>query len=377
MKLTDISLESTLFALAGVVLLALNATPQPKPPQFELPAATSVQATASDAAAAMQIHRLTAPAASAHSATLARLADGTLLAFWFAGSREGAGDVAIWYARNSAQTGQWSVPAQLTTPGQTARDEWRYIKKLGNPVAVVDRQGTVNLYYVSVSLGGWSLSSLNRMQSLDGGYHWLPAKKLVASPFINISTLVRTQAVPLSDGGYLLPAYHEMARKNSELLQFDADNRLLRKIRMNTAGENLQPALEATAATSAFALLRNSAAGQLLYQETHDGGLHWSQPERLDVPNPDASVALTRLADGRFLLAFNPISQGRGQLALAVSTDGRHWNTARMLENESSGEFSYPFLITQDDITDLVYTWQRKEIRHMRFNAAWLDEGMK
>ncbi|WNV05330.1 sialidase family protein [Candidatus Methylospira mobilis] len=377
MKLTDFSLESALFALAGIALLAVNATPQPEPPQFELPAATSAQPTAPDAAAFIQTHRLTAPAASAHSATLVRLGDGTMLAFWFAGSREGAGDVAIWYARNSAQTGQWSSPEQLTTPGQTARDELRYIKKLGNPVAVVDRQGTINLYYVSVSLGGWSLSSLNRMQSQDGGFHWQPAKKLVTSPFLNISTLVRTQAAPLSDGGYLLPVYHELARKNSELLQFDAGNRLLRKIRMNTAGENLQPALEAINPVSAFALLRNSAAGQLLYQETHDGGLRWSQPETLEVPNPDASVALTRLADGRFLLALNPTSQGRGQLALAVSTDGRHWKTLRVLENESSGEFSYPCLVTQHNITDLVYTWQRKEIRHLRFNTAWLDEGVK
>jgi predicted neuraminidase len=372
MKPTDKPVKMALFVLACIALLALNATPQPAAPRFEIPASPSI--TAPTTSAYIQVNRLIAPTASAHSATLARLQNGNLLAFWFAGSREGASDVAIWYARYAAQTSQWSAPEKLTTPWQTAKDELRYIKKLGNPVAVVDRQGYINLYYVSVSLGGWSLSSLNRMQSQDGGYHWLPAEKLIASPFINISTLVRTQAVNLTDGGYLLPVYHELIRKNSELLQFDAENRLLRKIRMNTAGENLQPAVAAINETTAFALLRNSAAGHLLYQETHDGGLYWTPPQALDIPNPDASIALTRLTDGRFLLAFNPTAAGRGQLALAVSAEGRQWKILRRVENENNGEFSYPFLVTQGDVTDLVYTWQRKEIRHMRFNTAWLEK---
>jgi predicted neuraminidase len=374
MKQPRISAKTLPIILTSIVLLALNATPQPVTPVFEIPATASPPIATP---AYVQSHRLIAPTASAHSASLVRLQDGNLQAFWFAGSREGASDVAIWYARYVAQTGLWSAPEKLTTPWQTAKDELRYIKKLGNPVAVLDRHGYINLYYVSVSLGGWSLSSLNRMQSQDNGYHWSSAEKLVTSPFINISTLVRTQAVNLADGGYLLPVYHELIRKNSELLQFDAENRLLRKIRMNSAGENLQPAIAAINGTSAFALLRNGASGSLLYQETHDGGLHWNPPQALDILNPDASVALTRLADGRFLLAFNPTTTGRGQLALAVSSDGRQWKILRRLENENNGEFSYPFMTTQGDVTDLVYTWQRKEIRHMRFNSAWLEKEME
>lgn len=376
MQPANIFSKNALFALAGIGLLMLNATPQPPVPGFALPSTTvpSLQSETDH----LEVHRLIAPTASAHSATLAQLPDGTLLAFWFAGSREGAGDVGVWSARYSGSpAGQWSTPERLATPAQTAKDERRYIKKLGNPVAVVDRQGRINLYYVSVSLGGWSLSSLNRMQSPDGGYHWLPAQKLVTSPFLNISTLVRTPAVPLVDGGYLLPVYHELFRKNSELLQFDAENRLLRKIRMNAAGENLQPAITATGVSAAIALLRNSASGHLLYQKTYDGGLHWDQPAALDVLNPDASVALARLMDGRLLLAFNPTSEGRGQLVLAVSVDGVRWNILRTVENEQDAEFSYPTLLVHGDSIDLVYTWHRKEIRHMRFNTAWLEKGAR
>jgi hypothetical protein len=57
--------------------------------------------------------------AKSHSATLAELSDGTLAAAWYAGSGEGASDVAIYLAKRSAD-GAWKQPATLCCSPMTA-----------------------------------------------------------------------------------------------------------------------------------------------------------------------------------------------------------------------------------------------------------------
>ncbi|MBK8889539.1 MAG: exo-alpha-sialidase [Dechloromonas sp.] len=52
-------------------------------------------------------------APSAHAATLAELPDGRIAAAWFAGTREGAADVAVWFS--TLNRGTWSTPRQIAT----------------------------------------------------------------------------------------------------------------------------------------------------------------------------------------------------------------------------------------------------------------------
>ena len=75
------------------------------------------------------------------------------------------------------------------------------------------------------------------------------------------------------------------------------------------------------------------------------------------------------------MLAFNDSIAGRSNLRLAVSDDaGRTWKRLATLAEEPGAEFSYPFLLqTRDGKIHLVYTWKRKGIKHVAFNAAWLD----
>ena len=68
-------------------------------------------------------------------------------------------------------------------------------------------------------------------------------------------------------------------------------------------------------------------------------------PRPLDLPNPNSGIDIVHLRDGRFVLIYNPVRQGRTPLALAVFTDGIHFTDFRTLESEPNAEFSYPALI--------------------------------
>jgi predicted neuraminidase len=316
---------------------------------------------------------LKAPTASAHSASLVQLANGELLSFWFAGSREGARDVRIYSAR--WKDDRWSTPEPVIEIYGVMKGQWRLVRKLGNPVAAQDGNGTLHLFFVTVSLGGWATSNISRVSSQDGGRTWGAPSLLVTSPFMNLSTLVRSPAVSRADGGFDLPVYHEGATKFPEMLHFDREGKLLRKTRMAHGGALIQPTTVAAGPDAALTLLRDAGpARRLRALHTNDAGRTWSNVVDTDQINPDSAVALTRLSDGTFLMAFNPRNEGRTELALAISRDGQHWEKKKTVEYEPGGEFSYPTLLARsDDDIHLVYTWQRRHIRHIRFSRAWLD----
>jgi hypothetical protein len=59
------------------------------------------------------------------------------------------------------------------------------------------------------------------------------------------------------------------------------------------------------------------------------------------------------------------------------------WQVIEVLEDDEAlpnaqrKEFSYPYLISVDgDDAHLVYTWDRKKIRHRYFSGAWLKHSL-
>ena len=94
-------------------------------------------------------------------------------------------------------------------------------------------------------------------------------------------------------------------------------------------------------------------------------GRTWSPLGATDLPNPSAGIDAVRLADGRFLLVYNPTRDNRRQLQVAVSSDGRTWRPVVMLE-DAPGEYSYPAVIqTRDGRVHVTYTWRRERIKHV------------
>lgn len=316
---------------------------------------------------------------SVHVASLCEISGGRMLAAWYGGTREGARDVNIYMATLGRGETNWSAPRSIVTRDSAQRELGRYVKKVGNALLFSDGSERVSLLYVSIALGGWSGSTLNLKTSADGGQTWSPSERLHLSPFFNISELVKNQPAALRDGGWAVPIYHELAGKFSELLWLyePGDSLSYQKTRITGGVTGFQPALVPLSTQRALLLARdNSPAGQLWVSRSEDGGDSWSTLARAGLPNPRSGLDAIRLRDGRVLLAFNDTRDNRTNLRLAVSTDGGvTWQRVNpLLEEESGQEFSYPFLRqSSDGLIHLVYTWKRKGIRHVAFNAAWLD----
>lgn len=368
-----------LAALVLALVAALWRAGLPTEPRFAVPA---VPAPGVAPAADCTFVALPAVAPAAHASMLAAAPDGSLLAAWFTGSREGASDVVIQFARirGGAVQETWTA---LTRP-QLQAMVGRVVRKLGNPVPWFDASGRLHLLVVSVSYGGWSGSAVNHLQSGDGGHTWESARRLVLAPFLNLSTLVRNPPVAMEGGGIGLPAYHEFIHKHGLWVRLGADGRVHQATRMPpAAGGALQPAVAPVpgprAATDALAVLRTAAHGPIGRLRTGDGGLHWEGPDALGIPNPDSATCMIALSDGSLLMAANPLEKGRNELRLFRSLDGgTTWKPSRTIERsaDAKAEFSYPAL-AQDaaGTVHLSWTWMRKGIRVASFTTAWLDAG--
>lgn len=309
------------------------------------------------------------PTASCHSATSAPLADGRLFVAWYGGTREGARDVKIYGATLSTR-GETSAPRVLIDRSRLSRDVWRSIRKLGNPVVYAQGE-RLFLFVTSVSYGGWSGSSLNVATSDDGGATWSRFRRLRTTPLFNISSLVRAEAIPRSDGGFLLPAYCESATKYGLALAFDASGRLVDRAKTPIA-ENaraLQPTIVPLSERRALAFLRVEEGG-VGVSESFDGGATWRPRPRLPLDNPNASVAAALSDDGRLVLVGNP-GDGRSRLLVwtADPTDLTRLAAVAELENEPDCEFSYPFLTRWNGELCVVYTWKRKAIKAANLSA--------
>ena len=316
-----------------------------------------------------------------HSASVVEGPNGNLLAVWFGGTREGAGDVRIYESRLGAGDKSWSHEKVFLDRQKVSTDLHRYIKKLGNPVLGHGKDGRLWLFYVTVSAGGWSGSSINYMVSADNGKTWSESRRLVTTPFFNVSTLVHGVPIARSDGTLSVPVYHELLGKFSELLQVSQDGKVSAKQRISHGKQSFQPSVTALSAREAVLLARSASPSNrhIFIATTKDAGKTWTTPTATSLPNPDAGIAVVSGADNSLLVVYNDSQTDRGNLALAISHDlGKTWKRIHYFEHEkvpnSGEEYSYPTIIRSGDQYHLVYTWRREAIRYVSFNSAWVKQ---
>ena len=113
--------------------------------------------------------------------------------------------------------------------------------------------------------------------------------------------------------------------------------------------------------------------GKIFQVWSEDSGQTWGKMSALPLPNPNAGTDAVTLRDGRHLLVYNHTPKSRSPLNVAVSTDGRAWQAALVLESEP-GEYSYPAVIqTGDGLVHITHTWKRERVRHVVLDPTKLE----
>lgn len=356
-----------------------------------------------------------------HAASMVELPDGRLRAFWFAGSAEGAEDVGIHSAVFDPRRSRWSEEERVVTREQIRRQWGRHVRKLGNAVPVLDDDGRMRLFVVAVSFGGWAASRLVVMDSHDLGATWTFDEALTASPFLNISTLVKTPPIHYEDGTVGLPVYHEMVGKFGEILRLDRDNHIVDKERIGHGRKAIQPLILVDGPKRATALLRNESEddqGRLYRSDTGDGGNDWTPLYGSKLTNPSAAVGGVVLSPGHWLVVANCNAYERDDLCVHETFDSGNtwtdrlffhnreaWREGRVEETAFLGmideevadtlnaenpallrrrvdhnkcshdgcefQYDYPYVLqASNGDVHILYTWNKSAIRH-----AWLPAG--
>ncbi len=332
---------------------------------------------------------------SVHAATVAAMDGGELMAAWFAGTHEGAPDVAIYTAL--WRDGAWSAPMlALRVPEIPC---W-------NPVLFRHSDGSLWLYLKAApTIPAWT-GLLMRWQPEHG--HWSPPEALPAG----LQGPAKNKPVELHDGTILCGASRETWRSWACWVERSTDAGATWTLHgpitapatklpptpndqepisatwdpaagtlqlPNAHAGVIQPTLWESAPNQVVMLMRaTQRVGYVCRSVSHDGGRSWSPAEATEVPCPNSGLDAVRLSDGRVVLACNPVHEGRTPLALMVSEDdGVTWRQSRLLESDGQGsppgEYSYPSIIqAPDGRIHVVYTWRRERIEHVALEPTEL-----
>ncbi|OOG47679.1 sialidase family protein [Rhodanobacter sp. C01] len=301
------------------------------------------------------------PTRQSHASTIVETPEGLVVA-WFGGEQERDPGVGVWIARQTK--GRWSVPVEVADGQQPAGRR----EPAWNPVLFRPHSGPLMLFY---KVGPdpqhwWGML----MTSTDNGVHWSNAQRLphdVLGP-------IKNKPVQLADGSIVSPSSTE---QGDWRIHFERSTDLgkawLRNLPIDNPDgiEAIQPSLLPWHDGDLQAIGR-TRQDSLFTTRSKDNGHTWSVLKLLDVPNPNSGIDAVLLADGRALLVYNPTTHGknwwdgRGVLAVAISSDGEHWKRVLTLETNSRAEFSYPAIIqTSAGIVHITYTWKRLRIAHV------------
>lgn len=361
-----------------------------------------------------------------HSATMAELPNGDLVATYFGGTKERNPDCCIWVSRKAKGAKEWSKPI-LAAHGKMpfeemglTREEILKEKQNGeitlrdsrkaawNPVVFYNKANKQLEIYFKLGINprdweGWIV------RSKDGGKTWSKREKL--GKFSNAAELqgvedlrilgpVKNKIFELSSpvgrsggGGRLIaPTSLEL---NGWRLYFeisDDGGKTWRRTADVDAPLTPAPAAEAGKKVNAIqpailkledgrlAAVARTRSEHVAITYSSDNGETWSKLELLDVPNNNSgldAVTLEKPFDGGYkhVMICNdaPVPQGiksgkglRTPLSLQRSKDGKNWEHWMTLEDSPISQYSYPSIIqTSDGHIHCIYTWRRQRIKHV------------
>jgi alpha-L-fucosidase len=204
--------------------------------------------------------------------------------------------------------------------------------------------------------------------STDDGRTWSSPERLPSG----ILGPIKNKPVQLSDGSILSGSSVETGKSWTVHMEKSQDSGKTWKIITVDSGTKfnvIQPTI-LLHPDNKLQILCRSKSNAIVQAFSGDDGNSWGELTKTDLPNPDSGIDAVTLNDGWFLLVYNSAVQGneenRARLNVAISKDGKVWEDALILENESKGEFSYPAVIqSSDGKIHITYTYNRANIKHV------------
>jgi alpha-L-rhamnosidase len=288
------------------------------------------------------------------------------VAAWFGGTREGNPDVGIWASRQIE--GRWNTPVEVANGAETEDPRVH----CANPVLFQMPNGPLLLFYKT----GQRWAYVKR--SSDDGATWSKPDRLPNGFFGPI----KNKPVLLSDGSLLSPSSTEFGTPLGHAWQVHFERSVncgkswqrIGPINDGRTIHAIQPSILIHPVNRLQALGRTQES-HLFEAWSEDNGQTWGPLTLMDLPNCNSGTDAVTLRDGRHLLVYNhsgndPNSEKpkgvRSPLNLAVSSDGKRWEAALIIENEPKNQFSYPAIIqTGDGLVHITYTWKRLRIKHV------------
>jgi predicted neuraminidase len=323
-------------------------------PGILIEARPSIAAQSRDAVVKAEFIYEQAPFPSCHASTIAETKGG-LVAAWFGGTREKSPDVGVWISRRD-RNGWFKVVEVANGVQQTGE---RY--PCWNPVLFQPARGPLLLFYkVGPSPSEWwgMLTT-----STDGGATWSKPRRLPDG----ILGPIKNKPVQLQDGSILCGSSTEHAGWRVHIERTSDLGETWQKtgpLNDRTQFGAIQPAI-LVHRSGAIQILCRSRQSKITESWSSDGGKTWSKMKSTALPNPSAGIDAVTLKDGRALVVYNHTEKARSPLNVAVSSDGKTWKAALILEDQP-GEYSYPAVIqSADGLVHVTYTWKRERIKHV------------
>ncbi|RJQ41120.1 MAG: hypothetical protein C4545_07515 [Anaerolineaceae bacterium] len=351
---------------------------------------------------------------SCHSVALCKLANGDLLAAWFAGDEEGSNNSVILISRKEEGKDNWSSAGIAVNVTNRAA---------GNPRLFVGPDNSVWLI-APINYGEWCQGGtrLFLKRSFDYGKSWSDLELFIEPKGI----LGKNKPICTKSGTWIIPCEYE--RDWQAVFIRSTDRGETWEI-IECPGSNArlhQPTIIQRENSELLAFMR-TWEGVIYQTRSSDDGATWSYPEATGIPNNNSGIDMVKLTSGRIALICNPCSLGRdgnvivkpeerpaeinvrdlcqadslqiltildvnnsnvpsipgfptwgprSPLSILLSDDdGKTWHLSADIENVP-GEFSYPAVIQgSEKRIYIAYTANRTEIRFAHYDLPDKFDG--
>lgn len=353
---------------------------------------------------------------SCHSVALCEMANGDLLAAWFAGEEEGSKNSVILTSRKEKSRQVWS-PACVTVNVIN--------RAAGNPRLFIGPDEGIWLL-VPVNYGKWCQGGTRLFvkRSYDNGRSWSDLELFIDPGGI----LGKNKPICTKTGTWIVPGEYE-ENWQAVFLRLPEGGEKWEIINCPLTNARLhQPTIIQKENGELLAFMR-TWEGVIYQTRSTDDGNTWEKPKATGIPNNNSGIDMVKLEGGVVALVCNPCSLGRdgkiivapedrpteidvqelceadlkqiltildpkysdvtssrgfpiwgprSPLSVLLSNDeGETWYLVEDIEN-TPGEYSYPAVIQSGEKQiSIAYTANRTEIRFTQFNIPHTFTGQK